>query len=194
MLNWENRIFWNAFPVCASLTACNFPFIIADGGEAEEEEAHAVKIRKTAEHNSCFPTERKPCRKKRGEEKEEIQKFRAAHQIRENARLKSLFGLRYESPFASRKTHARQKRAAGQSAKSIIFSKWIFGKGGDIASNYALVSCRICKGKSSKLPYGKNTDGRTWKKFFFPRPEEVSFIRRRKRETDSKRWRRVRGS
>ena len=97
------------------------------------------------------------------EEKEEIQKLRAAHQIRGNARLKSLLGLRYESPFASRKTHARPKRA-GQSAKSIIFSKWILGKE-EIASNYALVSRRICRGKSSKLPYGKNTDGRTWKKF-----------------------------
>ncbi len=72
MFTWENRIFWNAFSVCASLAACNFPFIIADSGEAEEEEAHAVKIRKTAEHNTSFPTE-KTMQEERGRRK---RKFR----------------------------------------------------------------------------------------------------------------------
>ncbi len=146
----------------------------------KEKEDHAVKIRKTAEHNSCFPTERKTMQERKGRrKKEEIQKLRAAHQIRGNARLKSLLGLRYESPFASRKTHARPKRA-GQSAKSIIFSKWILGKE-EIASNYALVSRRICVGGNrARCHMAKKQTGGHGKSF--PRPEEVSFIRRRERD------------
>ncbi len=125
-------------------------------------------------HGAKTMQERKGRRKK-----EEIQKLRAAHQIRGNARLKSLLGLRYESPFASRKTHARPKRA-GQSAKSIIFSKWILGKE-EIASNYALVSRRICVGGNrARCHMAKKQTGGHGKSF--PRPEEVSFIRRRERD------------